>query len=70
MGTLETKLYGLAWLDAAVPAQVTRGVRVAAGYSRVPGARQACATGVGPVDVPTVNRRGAFVGNADRAHKT
>lgn len=70
MSSLETELYGLAWLDAGVPAQVGSGVGVAAGDGGVPGAAQGGAIGVLPADSPAVDRTAALVGDADGTGET
>lgn len=65
MVALETELYRLARLDAAIPAQVGGGVRIAAGDCGIPGAGQGGAIGVFPTDVPAVDGAGAVIGNTD-----
>ena len=68
--TLEAELHRLAGLDAGIPAQVARRVRIAAGEVSVPGATQGGAIGIFPAHIPAINRTGTFVGNTDRTHKT
>lgn len=70
MITLEAKLHCLARLDAGIPAQVARRVRIAAGEVGIPVTTQGGAIGIFPAHVPAVNRTGPFIGNTDRPHKT
>src|SRR5690606_30831324 len=69
MGTLETELHRLTWLNGAIPAQVGGGVGIVASDIGVPAPAEASVAAISPAHVPIVDRASATVGNADRPGK-
>ena len=63
---LKAELHALPRLYVAVPAKVGRYVRIGTGDSSIPAASEARAVGVGPTNVPSTDRGGTAIGNANR----
>ena len=70
MCSLEAQLDKLAGLDSAIPTHIGCGVRIAAGDISAPTCHHTRIAGVLPIELPAINRAGAFVGDANRPGET
>ena len=70
MCSLEAQFDKLAGLDSAIPAHIGGGVRIAAGDTSAPTCHHTRIAGVLPIELPAINRAGAFVGDANRPGET
>lgn len=69
LGALEAELSALAWLQSTIPAQIAGAVGITTGQVGIPAVGDAGTVAVTPADIPSIDWRGAVVGDTDGAGK-